>query len=527
MNSDSPLLVGILHFNSVYRFPQNLRGTPQYKWTPLNDPNGVPEFLVASSNKYLKNQYAIIQLKAKTDPRPTGILLQIIGEIGNTYAEIETRAHYRRIFFKRWKLPPTPLRLPPSTQHLDCQDLTVYSIDPEGCRDIDDAFSFESENRRLGIHIADVSYLLQAHGLLDMSAFQNRYSSIYFPNGQVNHMIPESLATDQASLLPNQTRYAWTLWINLQPDSNQVAAWRFQRTIIKSRRAFTYDEADLDPEIQSISKIVRELGTNMLQLKYGQWTTHEMIEVLMVIANHLVAKFIHERSPLGIYRTHSQPKEICTSTNPCDPALTKFLNILNSQAAEYTFDTGNYYHYGLQIDKYTHFTSPIRRFVDIYVHLLLGHVIDPEKNPLPSPQTTINIAEINDFHHRAKLFQRDLDKIKLISLVQTQKVHQGYIIECNDNDCDKYILDVYFPTHKILASFPLLHKNIISLFKIVNHSTHIEISYSHCTINIEKQSLMNFHLYPQPDALYLSQKIKFEIPALADFIRTGAATNIK
>lgn len=510
---DSKLLVGIIHFNSVYRFPQNLRGAPQYKWTPL-DSNNTPEFLVASSNKYLKNQYAIIQLKTQTTPRPTGILIQIIGTVGDTKSEIEACTYYRRVFFKKWKLTiSSSLLTPMSSIHTDYQDLTVYSIDPKGCRDIDDAFSYQPTVRCLGIHIADVSYLLSIYGLLEMKYFDNRYSSIYLPD-KVNHMIPENLATDYASLLPNKPRFAWTLWLNLT-SNNQILSWKLQRTIIKSRRAFTYDEADVDPEINLISDIVRNLGTNMLQLKYDQWTTHEMIEVLMIITNHLVASFIHEHSQLGIYRTHAKPKPNQQLVkNVHEWQLEKFLNILSSQSAEYTFDTGNYYHYGLKIDKYTHFTSPIRRFIDIYNHLLLGHIMTPESTPMPE-SFKIDLMLVNDFHHRTKLLQRDLDKINLISIIKTETEHQGYIIDI-DNE---YILDVYLPTFKILVSFPLFHKNIIALFNITNQPSNITISYNLRTITIEKLKLITLRLYPQPEALHLSQKIKIEIPVLADFVK--------
>ena len=505
-------MIGVLHFTSTYRFPSNLRGTPQYRWTSLDSDNGVTELLVASSNKYLKNQYAIVQFKTAAEPRPIGIIIKILGEIGNTYAEIEARLYYRQVAFKKWKFQPPPLidlfaRANP--MHIDYQHLTVYSVDPDGCRDVDDAFSYLEKEHRIGIHIADVSYLLQEYGLLEMENFQERYSSVYLPD-HVNHMIPESLSADQASLLPGQPRFAWTLWLDLSPD-NHIIDWKFERTIIKSHRAFTYDEAETAPEITLISKIVRELGSNMLQLKHEQWSMHEMVEVLMIITNHFAATFIHEHSDKGIYRTHTGKLEDVIDV---DPELNKFLNILNSQAAQYTFDTGQYYHYGLKIDKYTHFTSPIRRFSDIYVHILLSNIIFPHYGQLAC-ELQIDLKKINDFHHRVKLFQRDLDKIKLISLIGTHKEHRGYIIDISND----HILDVYFSTFKILVSFPIIHKNIIGLFQISNQPTYLEISYNNSTISIPKRKLMTFNLFPQPDEIYLSKKIKCEIPALATFLQ--------
>jgi len=509
-------MIGILHFISNYRFPNNARGTPQYRWTALDQSEKeVSEYLVASSNKYNKNQYVIIEHKTVSKPRPIGVIIKILGEIGNIDVEIEARLYYRNIAFKRWKFNPQS-SITSSKLHIDYQNLKVYSIDPVGCCDIDDAFSYQLEEHRIGIHIADVSYLLQEYGLLNIENFTNRYSSVYLPN-QVNHMIPDSLGTDQASLLPNQSRFTWTLWLDLS-ETNEIKKWEFQRTIIKSSKAFSYDEAEDNPEIKEISKIVREMGKNMLQLKYDNWTTHEMIEVLMIIINHLVAKFIYDHFKntdfkKSIYRTHSQPQKQIENVN--DQDLNKILNILNSQSAEYTYDTGNYYHYGLKIDKYTHFSSPIRRFVDVYIHVLLSNILYPNYGKINVTNIELDLEKLNDFNHRVKLFQRDLDKIKLISLIKTDISHQGYVIDINNEN----VLDVYFPTLKILFSFPLIHKNIIELFQIINNQNHIEISYNYNSIKIEKQKLITFNLYPQIEENSLSKKIKVEIPLLADFLQ--------
>ncbi|KAG8574971.1 hypothetical protein GDO81_009404, partial [Engystomops pustulosus] len=134
---------------------------------------------------------------------------------------------------------------------------------------------------------------------------------------------------------------------------------------------------------------------------------HETIAECMIMANHWVAKKIWESFPQqALLRLHPPPRQeffkelkecahakefsIDTRTNktladsldkaidPSDPLVNRLLRAMATQAmsnAQY-FSTGSYTedefcHYGLALDKYTHFTSPIRRYADIIVHRLL------------------------------------------------------------------------------------------------------------------------------------------------------------
>ncbi|XP_018408330.1 PREDICTED: DIS3-like exonuclease 1 [Nanorana parkeri] len=134
---------------------------------------------------------------------------------------------------------------------------------------------------------------------------------------------------------------------------------------------------------------------------------HETIAECMILANHWVAKKIWESFPQqALLRLHPPPRQeffkelketaqakgfiIDTRSNksladsldkandPTDPLVNRLLRTMATQAmsnAQY-FSTGScteeeFYHYGLALDKYTHFTSPIRRYADVIVHRLL------------------------------------------------------------------------------------------------------------------------------------------------------------
>nr|XP_023414124.1 DIS3-like exonuclease 1 isoform X3 [Loxodonta africana] len=142
---------------------------------------------------------------------------------------------------------------------------------------------------------------------------------------------------------------------------------------------------------------------------------HETVAECMILANHWVAKKIWESFPhQALLRQHPPPHQeffselrecakakgfsIDTRSNktlaesldkandPSDPIVNRLLRSMATQAMSNAlyFSTGScaeeeFRHYGLALDKYTHFTSPIRRYSDIVVHRLLLAAISKDK----------------------------------------------------------------------------------------------------------------------------------------------------
>ena len=92
----------------------------------------------------------------------------------------------------------------------------MFSVDPQGCRDIDDAMSvcclgieegtcIENESYRwvkceyeVGVHIADVAAYVPVNSSLDKEA-QSRGTTVYLPHRRID-MLPSALSSDIASL---------------------------------------------------------------------------------------------------------------------------------------------------------------------------------------------------------------------------------------------------------------------------------------------------------------------------------------
>ena len=166
---------------------------------------------------------------------------------------------------------------------------------------------------------------------------------------------------------------------------------------------------------------------------------HRLIEEFMIQANVAAAETLEQRKSLCVYRVHDQPskeklkslKDVLDSLKLSFPSsgavkaamfnqvladakgveVPELVNeiVLRSQAqAEYAVD--NYGHFGLNLRKYAHFTSPIRRYADLLVHRALiaacglgdGAMGDAEK-----PRLRDVAKQISDAERRAMAAERE------------------------------------------------------------------------------------------------------------------------
>ena len=76
----------------------------------------------------------------------------------------------------------------------DLRNEIVFSVDPPGCKDIDDALSIKwiaGDIYELGVHIADVSHFVKPESEIDKEA-QNRCTTVYLVDRRTD-MIPKLL----------------------------------------------------------------------------------------------------------------------------------------------------------------------------------------------------------------------------------------------------------------------------------------------------------------------------------------------
>ena len=339
---------------------------------------------------------------------------------------------------------------------VDMRAENICSIDPPGCQDIDDALHAKrlpNGNIEAGVHIADVSFFVRPDTPMDAEA-ASRGTTVYLVDRRID-MLPHLLGTNLCSLRPFVERLAFSTVWELTPSA-EVVNVRFFKSVIASKAAFTYEEAQNrkdDPSLNdAITESIRLLNDMAIKLRRGRMEagalnlaspevrihldsaessapidveqkemreTNSLVEEFMLLANTSVARRIYEAYPTtGVLRRHAPPPAdnfetlqdilkkrrgmdldvsssgaLAASLDRCadtrDPAFNTLVRILATRcmlSAEY-FCTGSvprnsFGHYGLAMDMYTHFTSPIRRYADVLAHRQLAAAIQYE--PLPS-----------------------------------------------------------------------------------------------------------------------------------------------
>lgn len=520
MNKLSKTIVGILDTTSKIKYGFTKKSVPIYIFRPTD--SRYPPFYVASKTRMNKmNVYAIIEY-SKWENRskyPNGNCLDIIGNINeeeNEYQHLLWLYHlqYPNLNHKYKKVD---IPIIPTKDRVDLRDLPIMSIDPEGCKDIDDAFHYleiSKDHYQLGIHIADVSHFIEEDSELDKK-IQERLTSVYAPHKTVN-MLPNIYSDNICSLLPNQDRYAFSLLVDIN-SMGEILDYQFIKTIIHSGEALSYQQVNKrldnrDNYLYSIYNLTQKIieKQEFVIDKNGESKSGEMIQIMMILANKLAAEFIYKNTPdYSILRTHI--REQINSKLELTNDLESYLYLVNMNSANYELTPKNNRHETLNLDYYTHFTSPIRRYIDIIIHRCIFKIISQNKNILYDKQTIQNIIEmINRRQKDIKKMDRKINKLKLIyTLVENSITTKAYIISL---DVPK--IEIYIPKFSISIKYRIFNSKLDNLidYEIVdNERIEIIIKNTKDRKILELYQLITIVLTSYRNKELLDNKLKIDI----------------
>jgi len=281
---------------------------------------------------------------------PTGKIVSVLGNVG----ENETEMH---AILEEFGLPASfPGDLEDQAKKIDAglnqeefskredfREITTFTIDPFNAKDFDDALSYrvlENGNHEIGVHIADVTHYVKENTDIENEAYE-RATSIYLVD-RVVPMLPEHLSNFICSLRPDEEKLCYSVVFEMT-DQADVSAHRIVRTVIKSNRRFTYEEAqkiietgegDYSKEMLILNNLAKKLtekrfknGAISFERSEAQFLIDEkgsplsvffkeikesnkLIEEFMLLANRTVAEFVGKKDKQPktfVYRVHDEP----------------------------------------------------------------------------------------------------------------------------------------------------------------------------------------------------------------------------
>ncbi len=360
---------------------------------------------------------------------------------------------------------------------LDCRAHNVITIDPDDAKDFDDAICLEkisAEQWRLWVHIADVSHYVKPGTALDEEA-RKRGNSTYLVD-RVIPMLPEALSNELCSLKPNVDRLTKCVEFLVSADG-RVLNTKFHAAVIHSQRRFSYQQVlailqrePADDPIEQMLHQAHQLAQKIRKHRFKNGSldldfpetkirldeqgkvlrieknendvSHQLIEEYMLLANEAVATRLMTLRTPAIYRVHEEPdarrlqeyrQEVLAHNVQCgnlsqpsevQKLLAKLGTIPIGSALKIGFlkslmracySVEPLGHYGLAKKKYTHFTSPIRRYADLVVHRALFDKNAVKGAALKEVAEHISVTERNSADA-----ERDSKDVKLFAFLNAQ-----------------------------------------------------------------------------------------------------------
>lgn len=230
---------------------------------------------------------------------------------------------------------------------LDRRKWNIITIDGVDSKDLDDAVYVEKqgENYFLGVYIADVSYYVQPHSLLDQEAYE-RGTSVYLVD-RVLPMLPVELSNGICSLNEGVDRLTMACEMLIDGKTGRTISFTIAPSVINNHHRMNYPDvrailvdqdedlrekyADIVPMLENMAQLQKVLhkkrerrGAINFELpeqkvlldeekhpvaivKRERSVAEMLIEEFMLAANETVAGFMAKHKRPFIYRVHDLP----------------------------------------------------------------------------------------------------------------------------------------------------------------------------------------------------------------------------
>ena len=377
----------ILEGNKTFgRTPNNKR--LYYRCIPDN--KNYPAFLVPYDiklgfSKHQQNKYILFKYDNWNGKHPFGELTEVLGDVDNLEVFYDYQLYCKDLHRSIKNLTKqTSSALKPKSpidntiQHIinnanyKIEDRTheyVFSIDPDGSKDFDDAFSIETQDDvyKVSVYIANVYIWMEELDLWEH--LTDRVSTIYLPDKK-RPMLPLILSDSLCSLQENELRIALAMDIYFDKCGNVLENREigYKNVVIKTRKNYVYEEKKLlknnnYKEMMRLTKL----------LKPTIQDSHELVEYWMIRMNKEVGRSLKNKE-CGIFRQAIYKNDTSETYTGLDDNTSRLIRSWNNTDCKYVLydDDAVLRHDMMNVGEYVHITSPIRRMVDLLNQIILS-----------------------------------------------------------------------------------------------------------------------------------------------------------
>jgi exoribonuclease R len=451
----------IINGNTFGHLNGDLTAKLLYKCIP--DDKSLPVFLIPyeykcnTFSKNRHNKYVTFRIKEWIDKHPTGTLTNIYGNVNENESFYQYQlccknlntsiSGFNKATTNALKIIGRENIITQLGENIeDRRRYELFSIDPPGSKDIDDAMGVTTTidgQVIISVYIANVALLLDHLKLWD--DFGKRVSTVYLPNVKLP-MLPNILSDDLCSLIQREDRSAYCMDIHMNQESIYTT---FKIVSVNLKKNYVYEEDTLlvNPAYLTILNI-----TKCLNEKYKYVTTvedsHHVVEFLMILMNYEASKLLLERKS-GIFRVTTGYAEVS-----CLPKhITALSHNISGKYCTYE-DVRSHSLIGEGLDSYVHITSPIRRLVD------LCNLIELQREYMSNNAIAFAnkwITAIDSINTITKHIKKVQNNCNLLSLYTKEglKTYSGIIFRCKE-DILKY--SIYIPELKMVSTLKTREK---------------------------------------------------------------------
>ena len=385
-------IAGVLQLENNKTFGRTENGKRLlYKCIP--DDRHIPVFLIPYEvkpgfSKAQRNKYVVFKYDHWLDKHPRGLLVETLGDVNSLEVFYEYQLYCKSLYHSITEFTKKTreelnkqscegfletIKTNPNFNIEDRRSEYIFTIDPANSLDYDDGFSIArlpNGNWKVSVYIANVYFWLETLGL--WNSFSKRVATIYLPDRR-RPMLPTILSDSLCSLQENQDRFALVMDVILT-DSGQLVEEepiQYKNVVIRVKKNYAYN----DPILLLKDKNYIQLYELTVKMNSRVQDSNDVVSTWMVFMNSYSGKQLLYKKT-GIFRcaNYINITKVDNSELLLDDDTYRVIQNWNNSCGQYVkYDehVEEVSHDLMNVKSYVHFTSPIRRLIDLLNQMLL------------------------------------------------------------------------------------------------------------------------------------------------------------